>query len=148
MESASTLGIFRRCRGSCRYTTDCKADAPIQRWSKTSMSAALRQVARCTRRLSRPRILCIRNQALSISSFPSRYYHSSPARHYAAFAETIPSRPTMTKATPNLDYLEKEEIEVELPPPEQISVIITDRAAEVRTTLIVTNQWIVVLTFC
>jgi len=55
---------------------------------------------------------------------------SSTARRPAALAPSLPAKPTVVLATPSTDYIEKEELDVELLPPEQVNLDITDRAAE------------------
>ncbi|KAG6857758.1 hypothetical protein H0H87_004174 [Tephrocybe sp. NHM501043] len=39
-------------------------------------------------------------------------------------------KPTLLLSTPSPEYLEEEEIDVDLPPPEEVNLVITDRAAE------------------
>ncbi|KAG6920049.1 hypothetical protein DXG01_010117 [Tephrocybe rancida] len=39
-------------------------------------------------------------------------------------------KPTLLLSTPSPEYLEQEEIDVDLPPPEDVNLVITDRAAE------------------
>ncbi|KAG5350488.1 hypothetical protein C0989_010795 [Termitomyces sp. Mn162] len=39
-------------------------------------------------------------------------------------------KPTLLLSSPSLEYLEREEIDVDLPPPEEVKLVITDRAAE------------------
>ncbi|KIM45060.1 hypothetical protein M413DRAFT_441713 [Hebeloma cylindrosporum] len=65
-----------------------------------------------------PRI-CITHRALSVT--PQRY---------AALAASLPAQPTVVLYTPSPEYIEKEELDVELLPPEQVKLEITDRAAE------------------
>ena len=55
---------------------------------------------------------------------------SSTARRPAALAPSLPAKPTVVLATPSTDYIKKEELDVELLPPEQVKLDITDRAAE------------------
>lgn len=62
-------------------------------------------------------------------SFPAN------ARRYAALAGRLPSKPIMILQTPSPDYIEQEELDVELLNPEEVKLVITDRAAEVRCTL-------------
>jgi len=58
-------------------------------------------------------------------------YRISPRlAHYATFATPPETRPTVVLSSPSVEYIEKEELDVELPPPENIKLIITDRAAE------------------
>ncbi|KAK0226041.1 hypothetical protein IW262DRAFT_1457281 [Armillaria fumosa] len=60
---------------------------------------------------------------------PTRSFSSTQCRR-AAFAEQPPSQPTKLLSTPSKDYLEEEEIEVELPADNDLRIVITDRAAE------------------
>ncbi|KAG2015819.1 iron-sulfur cluster assembly accessory protein Isa2 [Coprinopsis cinerea AmutBmut pab1-1] len=55
---------------------------------------------------------------------------SASASCRAAVATQVPSQPTVLQQTPSLQYLEEEEIDVEPIPPEQVKLVITDRAAE------------------
>ena len=48
----------------------------------------------------------------------------------AALASSLPAKPTVVLATPSMDYIEKEEMDVDLLPSEQVKLDITDRAAE------------------
>ncbi|KAF8160882.1 hypothetical protein B0H34DRAFT_653794 [Crassisporium funariophilum] len=48
----------------------------------------------------------------------------------AALASSLPTKPTVVLSSPSLEYIEKEEINVDLIPPEQVNLEITDRAAE------------------
>lgn len=67
-----------------------------------------------------PRI-CINQRGLSMT----------PQRH-AALAPSFPTQPTVVLCIPSPEYIEKEELDVELFPPDQVKLEITDRAAEVR----------------
>jgi len=42
----------------------------------------------------------------------------------------------MVLQTPSADYIQQEELDVELLPPDEVKLVITDRAAEVRRTLL------------
>ncbi|KAF8813731.1 hypothetical protein BYT27DRAFT_7180486 [Phlegmacium glaucopus] len=55
---------------------------------------------------------------------------STTTKRLAALASSLPTRPTVVLATPSQDYIEKEELDVKLLPPEQAKLDITDRAAE------------------
>jgi len=55
---------------------------------------------------------------------------STTTKRLAALASSLPTRPTVVLATPSPDYIEKEELDVELLSPEQVKLDITDRAAE------------------
>ncbi len=60
------------------------------------------------------------------------YSASAPRR--TTVTQHLPSSPTIVTSLPSPDYLEQEEIDVELLPAEEAKVIITDRAAEVTVT--------------
>ena len=55
---------------------------------------------------------------------------SSTPKRLAALASSLPAKPTVVLSTPSTEYIEKEELNVELLPPEQVKLDITDRAAE------------------
>ncbi|KAJ3800353.1 hypothetical protein GGU11DRAFT_677519 [Lentinula aff. detonsa] len=59
-----------------------------------------------------------------------RTYSASPPRRTITVTQHLPSSPTVLLSLPSTEYLEQEEIDVELIPPEDVKVIITDRAAE------------------
>lgn len=83
--------------------------------------------------LARQRGLVFTCQRPALRSPPSpwsRTLSTTPFR-YAALAPTPPAQPTITISSPDPKYIEDEEIDVELPPPEEIRLEITDRAAEV-----------------
>jgi len=61
------------------------------------------------------------------SALPSS---SSRPRFFAALATNLPTRPTVILATPSPTYIEQEELDVELLPPDEVHLEITDRAAE------------------
>jgi len=63
-----------------------------------------------------------------------RHTRFSPTntRCYAALAGRLPSQPITVLQTPSLDYIKQEELDVELLPPDEVKLVITDRAAEVR----------------
>jgi len=48
----------------------------------------------------------------------------------AALATQPPSHPTVVLFSPSAEYIEKEELDVEVLPPQEIKLVITDRAAE------------------
>jgi len=56
--------------------------------------------------------------------------HAPVLRRQATFAASLETRPTQLLSTPSPEFLEKEEIDVELLPPEDVKLVITDRAAE------------------
>lgn len=58
-------------------------------------------------------------------------YSASAPRRTTTVTQHLPSSPTILLSLPSTEYLEQEEIDVELLPPEDVQVIITDRAAEV-----------------
>ena len=53
----------------------------------------------------------------------------------AALASSLPTKPTVLLFTPTKQDLEKQELDVDLIPPEQVKLEITDRAAEVSVFL-------------
>ena len=55
---------------------------------------------------------------------------STTPKRLAALASSLPAKPTVVLATPSTDYIEKEELDVDILPPEQVKLDITDRAAE------------------
>jgi hypothetical protein len=55
---------------------------------------------------------------------------SNTPKRLAALTSSLPAKPTVVLATPSTDYIEKEELNVEMLPPEQVKLDITDRAAE------------------
>ncbi|KAF7321394.1 Fe-S-biosyn domain-containing protein [Mycena kentingensis (nom. inval.)] len=60
---------------------------------------------------------------------PIRTFTTSLPRR-AVLAAQLPSKPTVLLASPTPQYIEQEELDVELLPPEQAQIVITDRAAE------------------
>ncbi|KAF7298114.1 Fe-S-biosyn domain-containing protein [Mycena chlorophos] len=48
----------------------------------------------------------------------------------AALAQHLPAKHTVLLASPTPEYIEQEEIDVDLLPPDQAQIVITDRAAE------------------
>jgi len=64
----------------------------------------------------------------------------TPQRH-ATLAPSLPTQPTVVLCTPSPEYIEKEELDVELLPPDQAKLEITDRAAEVRDLAVVTQYF-------
>ena len=62
--------------------------------------------------------------------YSSRFSTSSSSK--AALAQDLPAQPTVLLDTPSAKYIEEEELDVDLIPPEQVKLVITDRAAEVR----------------
>ncbi|KAJ3880053.1 hypothetical protein F5051DRAFT_400954 [Lentinula edodes] len=57
-------------------------------------------------------------------------YSASAPRKTTTVTQHLPSSPTVLLSLPSTEYLEQEEIDVKLLPPEDAKVIITDRAAE------------------
>ncbi|KDR75284.1 hypothetical protein GALMADRAFT_69637 [Galerina marginata CBS 339.88] len=55
---------------------------------------------------------------------------SSTIPRKAALASSLPTQPTVVLFTPSREDIEKEELDVDLTPPEQIKLEITDRAAQ------------------
>ncbi|KAK2467862.1 hypothetical protein APHAL10511_000157 [Amanita phalloides] len=70
------------------------------------------------------------SRALSAVSlvFARHVASSSPTR--ATVASMPPSHATLVLKTPSPDYIAQEELDVDLPPRENVKLIITDRAAE------------------
>ncbi|KAK0212725.1 hypothetical protein DFS33DRAFT_1248165 [Desarmillaria ectypa] len=60
---------------------------------------------------------------------PTRSFSLTKCRQ-AAFSEQPPSQPTKLLSIPSKEYLEEEEIDVEIPEDKDIRIVITDRAAE------------------
>jgi hypothetical protein len=71
-------------------------------------------------------------RALSAAPRARNLTASWPRR--AALATQPSAQPTVLLVSPSPEYLEQEEIDVELLPPQHAQIIITDRAAEVRVT--------------
>ena len=65
---------------------------------------------------------------------------SSTPKRLAALA-SIPAKPTVVLATPSTDYIEKEELDVDLIPPEQVKLDITDRAAEASPSYLIAKLY-------
>ncbi|KAF5321945.1 hypothetical protein D9619_001493 [Psilocybe cf. subviscida] len=64
-------------------------------------------------------------------TLPSRIQRlSTTPRQTAALASSLPTHPTEVLFAPSQEAIEKEELDVELLPPEQVKLEITDRAAE------------------
>ncbi|KAF8971080.1 hypothetical protein BDZ97DRAFT_1651723 [Flammula alnicola] len=55
---------------------------------------------------------------------------SSTIPRRAELASSLPTQPTVVLSMPSQEYIDKEELDVELLPPEQVRLEITDRAAE------------------
>ena len=66
---------------------------------------------------------------------------STTAQRLAALASSLPAKPTVVLATPSTDHIEKEELDVELLPPEQVKLDITDRAAEASPFYLITKLY-------
>ncbi|KAF9453954.1 hypothetical protein P691DRAFT_525694 [Macrolepiota fuliginosa MF-IS2] len=82
------------------------------------------------------RRVLLSNTLRSASSDPYSYFRrtlfTTVPRH-AAFAQQLPSEPTVVLHTPSPEYIKEEELDVQLLPPEEVKLVITDRAAEVRS---------------
>ncbi|KAI5890376.1 uncharacterized protein SCHCODRAFT_02631683 [Schizophyllum commune H4-8] len=65
-----------------------------------------------------------------IHSTAFRELSTTPVRRYAKIQPTPPGKISRLLASPSPEYIEKEEISVDLVPPEQARLEITDRAAE------------------
>ncbi|KAE9395930.1 hypothetical protein BT96DRAFT_966615 [Gymnopus androsaceus JB14] len=61
---------------------------------------------------------------------PSKQWATSAPRRTTTATQHLPSSPTIILSLPSTEYLKKEEIDVELLPPEDAKVIIMDRTAE------------------
>jgi hypothetical protein len=66
------------------------------------------------------------------SFYHARSLATTPSRR-AALAERLLSKPTVVLHTPSPEYIEREELSIELLPVNQVNLVITDRAAEVRS---------------
>ncbi|KJA20015.1 hypothetical protein HYPSUDRAFT_189184 [Hypholoma sublateritium FD-334 SS-4] len=64
------------------------------------------------------------------ASYVFRRNLSTTLPRRAALASSLPTQPTVVLFTPSQADIEKEELDVELLPPEQVKLEITDRAAE------------------
>lgn len=73
---------------------------------------------------------CRRLMLQTLSPAAHRSLSTSVPRQ-AALASSLPAKPTVLLSTPSQKNLEKEELDVDLIPPEQVKLDITDRAAEV-----------------
>ncbi|KAF7783043.1 hypothetical protein Agabi119p4_2419 [Agaricus bisporus var. burnettii] len=80
---------------------------------------------RISARISSPRLLTRSFPPISIA----RKLSTTTAR-YAALAGDTPGQSIVVLQTPSPEYLEQEEVDVELLPSDQIQLTITDRAAE------------------
>jgi len=104
--------------------------AQAHRFSKALVS--LQPCLRLSARASFPSLLRIsvppRNPRLGITQRGL----SATSRRHAALAPSLPAQPTVVLCTPSPEYIKKEELDVDLLPPEQVKLEITDRAAEVR----------------
>ncbi|KAJ7714345.1 hypothetical protein DFH07DRAFT_863451 [Mycena maculata] len=67
-------------------------------------------------------------RAIPIATRARSLATSRPRR--AAVATKPPSQPTILLSSPSPEYIEQEEIDVDLLPPDQAQIVITDRAAE------------------
>ncbi|KAL1742369.1 hypothetical protein HDZ31DRAFT_43411 [Schizophyllum fasciatum] len=98
------------------------------------MSSALRRSAReiCRRsaRLSATPSLRALPPPRCIHSTATRAFSTTSTRRYAKVQPTPPGKLSRLLASPSPEYIEQEEISVDLVPPEQARLEITDRAAE------------------
>ena len=90
---------------------------------------ALSQAENVISNLPRTRIL----STPKVYARPSQRCFSSSVLKKAAFAETLPTQPTVLISNPVQADLDREELDIELLPLEQVKLEITDRAAEVCT---------------
>ncbi|KAF6760119.1 hypothetical protein DFP72DRAFT_988371 [Ephemerocybe angulata] len=93
-------------------------------------SLLLRSVRAATR--SATRLNTRRAVAVAVRSprlvLPHNFSTSSSSK--AALASDSPGQPTIVLQTPSAEYLKEEELDIDLIPPEQVKLVITDRAAE------------------
>ncbi|KAJ7782847.1 hypothetical protein B0H16DRAFT_1297595 [Mycena metata] len=82
-------------------------------------------------RHTRPTLGPLRGLALAP---PTRQLTTSLPRR-AALATPPPAQPTVLLFSPSPEYIEQEEIDVELLPPQEAQIVITDRAAEQLRTI-------------
>lgn len=61
---------------------------------------------------------------------PQRSFRTTSLRS-ATLAAQPHTQPTILRFSPSSQYIEQEELDVELPAPEDVKLVITDRAAEV-----------------
>lgn len=78
----------------------------------------------------------LRSVLLNHVSYPARSL-STTAPRLAALAEQLSAKSTVVLQTPSPEYIEQEELDVELLPSEEVKLVITDRAAEVREFILV-----------
>lgn len=76
---------------------------------------------------------CLRRNSPAILHVRPRRNFSATYLRRATLASQVQSKPTLLLSSPSPEYLEQEEIDVDLPPLEQVKLVITDRAAEVNT---------------
>ncbi|KAG6861691.1 hypothetical protein C0995_013260 [Termitomyces sp. Mi166 len=57
-------------------------------------------------------------------------HHRRKSSGKATLASQVQGKPTLLLSSPSPEYLEQEEIDVDLPPLEEVNLVITDRAAE------------------
>jgi hypothetical protein len=115
------FGMPHHCIGRIPRTHTAMSSTMFLR----SLCAASRQGA--LRSASRIPVACRRPIR---SPYSSRFSTSSSSK--AALAQDLPAQPTVLLDTPSADYIKEEELDVDLIPPEQVKLVITDRAAEVR----------------
>lgn len=109
----------------------------------SQMSRPALSLARATSPFYPPPRLFLCHRVMLTNAFRSvsqtstrRHTRFSPTntRCYAALASRLPSQPIMVLQTPSADYIQQEELDVELLPTDEVKLVITDRAAEVRRT--------------
>lgn len=108
--------------------------AVLQYFKASTMSTTTRFASRLLRRnpaLLRCSHITCRRVPLSSVVLPTRLFSTTLLRN-ATLASQLQGEPTVTLFTPSAKFLEEEELDVELIPPEDVKLVITDRAAEVH----------------
>jgi hypothetical protein len=112
-------------------------------WRACDRRKTVRQAGRRADLMFRPalRLLAQRRVSAVVSSphrltsplplVPSARKLSTTTLRYAALTQQTPAQSIVVLQTPSPEYLEQEELDVEPLSPDQIQLIITDRAAEV-----------------
>ncbi|KAJ7668480.1 hypothetical protein DFH06DRAFT_1181840 [Mycena polygramma] len=77
----------------------------------------------------------LRSSLRALADVPRTRALTTALPRRAALATPPPAQPTVLLATPSPEYIEQEEIDVQLLPPQEAQIIITDRAAEQLRTI-------------
>ncbi|KAG6886317.1 hypothetical protein C0993_006727 [Termitomyces sp. T159_Od127] len=80
--------------------------------------------------LGRRASLCLRRNSPTIPHVRGSRNFSVTHLRRATLASQVQGKPTLLLSSPSPEYLEQEEIDVDLPPLEEVKLVITDRAAE------------------